>query len=83
MNLQDEIKKLNEKEKKIVAVLSGWSILHLILLLISDGSTRDFWPFDEGPVMKYQYDFSEFTVYGLIPWVVFIIYRILNNPKNN
>jgi len=83
MKLQDEIKKLSEKERKIVAFLSGWTILHLILLVISNGSTEYFWPFDKDPGIKTDYDFSEFSVYGLIPWLIFIIYRFLNNPKNN
>lgn len=83
MKLQDEIKKLNDKERKIVAILAGWTILHLILLVISDGSTEYFWPFDKDPGIKTDYDFSEFAVYGLVPWVIFIIYRFLNSSKNN
>jgi hypothetical protein len=83
MNLRDEIKKLTEKERKIVAILSGWTILHLILYFISDGSKTYFWPFDKDPGIKTDYDFSEFAVYGLIPWVILIIYRFLMNPKNN
>jgi hypothetical protein len=83
MNLRDEIKKLTEKERKIVAILSGWTILHLILNFISDGSKTYFWPFDKDPGIKTNYDFSEFAVYGLIPWVILIIYRFLMNSKNN
>jgi hypothetical protein len=83
MNLQKEIKKLNEKEKMIVAILVGWTILHLILFIISDGSTSYFWPFDEEPNIKFDYDFSEFAVYGLVPWIIFVIYRFLNNTKNS
>ena len=83
MKLQDEIKKLNDKERKIVAILSGWTILQLILLVISDGSTQYFWPFDKDPGIKTDYDFSEFAVYGIVPWVIFIIYRFLKSSKNN
>jgi hypothetical protein len=83
MNLQDEIKKLTEKERKRVAILSGWTILHLILYLISNGSKKNFWPLEETLDIKADYDFSEFVVYGLIPWVILIVYRFLMNSKNN
>jgi len=81
--LQDEIKKLNDNERKIVAILSGWMILHLILLIISDGSTKYFWPFDKNPGINTDYDFSEFSIYGLVPWVIFVLYKFLNNSSKN
>ena len=79
MNLKDEIKKLTNRERIFVAILSGWTILHLILLFTSHGSTNFFWPFDTEPRIDTDYDFSEFAIYGLIPWIVFIIYKFLNN----
>jgi len=82
MNIQDEIKKLSDKERMIVAILAGWTILHLILLLISDGSTQYFWPFDKDPGIKTDYDFSEFCIYGLVPWVVFLIFWFLKKSNN-
>ena len=79
MNIKDEIKKLSDNERLTVAILSGWTILHLILLLISEGNTKYFWPFDEEPILKSDYDFSEFAVYGLVPWAVFLIFLVLKN----
>jgi hypothetical protein len=83
MNIKDEIKKLSDKERLSVAILSGWTILHLILLLISEGSTKYFWPFDEEPRLKSDYDFSEFAVYGLVPWAVFLIFWFLKNTNTD
>ena len=82
MNIKDEIKKLNDKERMVVAILSGWTILHLILLLISHGSTDYFWPFDIKPEIQTDYDFSEFAIYGLVPWVVFLIFMFLKKNSN-
>jgi len=80
MDIKKLINNLTEKERIIVAILFGWTILHLILLSISDGSTKYFWPFDEEPGIKTDYDFSEFAIYGLIPWSIFIIYKFLQKP---
>lgn len=78
MDSRTEIQKLTQKEKMIAAVLIGWTLIHLVLLFISDGSTSYFWPLDEKPEVKVDYDFSEFFVYGVIPWVIFIAYRFMN-----
>ena len=83
MKIQDEIKKLSDKERLIVAILAGWTILHFILLLISDGSTEYFWPFDKDPGIKTDYDFSEFAIYGLVPWAVFIIFWFLKKTDSD
>ncbi len=81
MKIQKIIDNLTSKEKKIVSILFGWTILHLILLLISDGSKDYFWPFDTEPSIKSDYDFSEFLVYGLVPWVMFFINKFLNKKS--
>lgn len=77
MDIQDKIKKLTDKEKMILAILSGWTILHFILLLISHGNTDYFWPFDKDPELQTDYDFSEFAIYGLVPWGIFLIFLYL------
>lgn len=78
MDSKKEIKNLTQKERTIVAILTGWTLLHLVLVFISDGRTRYFWPFDTEPQLRADYDFSEFMVYGIIPWVIFIVYKFLN-----
>jgi hypothetical protein len=82
MDIKRETNNLTSKERIIVAVLTGWTLLHFILLQISDGSKTYFWPFDKDPSLKSDYDFSEFTAYGLIPWVVFLVYKLLNKTTN-
>ena len=59
METQD--KKLNDQERLVVALLAGWTILHVILLSISHGSTSYFWPFDQDPSLRSDYDFSELS----------------------
>lgn len=83
MNIRSEIKKLNDKQKMIVAILVGWTMLHLILLLISHGSNDYFWPFDKDPKIKTDYDISEFSIYGLLPWVVFFVFRFLKHTGDD
>jgi hypothetical protein len=73
--------KLTNKDKIVIAILSGWSLIHLIFLSISDGRTSYFWPFDKDPSVTGDYDFSEFAVYAIIPWIVFGIYKLLNIEK--
>ena len=80
METQD--KKLNDQERLVVALLAGWTILHVILLSISHGSTSYFWPFDQDPSLRSDYDFSEFAVYALIPWLIFLIYQWLKSSDN-
>jgi len=69
---------LSPKERTLISILFGWSLLHLILFMISKGSRDYFWPFDDEPSLKSDYDFTEFAVYGIVPWVIFGVYRVLN-----
>ena len=82
MGNEDEVAGFTEKEKIILSCLIGWSILHTILFLLSDhyeSSSSYFWPFDDEP-LRNSYDFSEFAVYCIIPWVVFGTYKLLQMP---
>jgi hypothetical protein len=81
MDIKKLINNLTEKELIIVAILFGWTIIHLILFMVSDGSTEYFWPFDRDPKIEYDYDFSEFAIYGLVPWIVFVVYKFLIKTK--
>ena len=90
--MRNIINNLNKTEKLLFSILIGWTLLHLVLLFV--GITQNdyfwgpsnspyFWPFDE-PGVGNSYDFTEFTVYAIIPDIVFIVYLYLSkNDKNN
>ncbi len=81
MDIKSENKKLTDRERTFVAILAAWTVLHVILLIISDGDSKYFWPFDEQPEIKSDYDISEFAVYGLVPWFGFFVHRYLKKNK--
>jgi len=72
------MKNLTKKQKLTFSILIGWTITHLILLYLSDGRIKYLWPFDVDANLNADYDFTEFIIYGILPWVVFIIYKSLN-----
>lgn len=75
--MRNYLNNLGKKEKLAVAVLVGWSFIHLIFLLISDGNKRVFWPFDDQPILDADYDITEFLVYVITPILVFATYLFL------
>lgn len=75
------IDNLTRAEKLIVAFLVGWTFIHFVLLLISDGRKESFWPFDEQPILSDDYDITEFIVYVFSPIMIFCTYVYLNKTK--
>ena len=82
MNIKTETQKLTKNERIFISILVGWTSLHIVLVLISDGSKNCFWPFDTEPTLKADYDFSEFFIYAIVPWIIFIVYKFLNKTAN-
>ena len=68
---------LTQKEKIVIAFIVGWTFIHLIFLLISDGNKRVFWPFDDEPILVSDYDKIEFFVYVFTPIIIFSTYLLL------
>ena len=68
---------LTQKEKIVIASIVGWTFIHLIFLLISDGNRRVFWPFDHEPILVSDYDKIEFFVYVFTPIIIFSTYLLL------
>jgi hypothetical protein len=81
MNLKDEINNLTNKEKMLVAVLVGLTIINLIFLITSKGNIKYFWFIDYRSSIYDDYDFTEFIIYGILPWLVFIVYKYLKKNK--
>jgi len=71
------IESLSKKEKMITAIIVGWTFIHFIFLLISDGNKRVFWPFDDEPILVADYDKIEFFIYTLTPILIFATYLSL------
>lgn len=65
--------KLKFNNVKAPALLITWSFLHLFFLVISDGNSKVFWPLDATPRLIKQYDFTEFLVYSILPWIYYLL----------
>ncbi len=81
------LKQENFKNKKALAILLGWFLIHFVLLISTLGdesinSKRVFWPFDNDPTLATDYDFIEFFIYGLIPLITFFIYIFISKENN-
>lgn len=87
------------KNRKLLGGYILWFTLHLVLLLVSISGrgddrryTRLFWPFGHlgredayHDKMIYQYDFTEFLIYIIVPMALYSAYLLLNpkfKPKN-
>jgi hypothetical protein len=74
---------MKSKEKLIIAIIAGWTTLHLMLLLIvgDNNCVRQnnhlFWPFDDG-ILECLYDIKEFLTYVLPAIIIYIVYKLLN-----
>ncbi|MCG9899551.1 MAG: hypothetical protein MH132_06095 [Hydrotalea sp.] len=79
MNFKSILSKLNKKEKIFISLLAGWTFIHFVFLIYAKGSTSFFWPFDEDPILIADYDLTEFSVYGITPWICLYVYKLLNN----
>jgi hypothetical protein len=75
------IESLSKKEKMITAIIVGWTFIHFIFLLISEGNKRVFWPFDNEPMLISDYDKIEFLVYVITPILIFLIYLLLTKSQ--
>ena len=70
---------MKTKKRIIVFILLGWSVVHGILYLNSNGyySRNYFWPFAQESNFYSQYNFDEFFAYALVPWISILFYKLL------
>jgi hypothetical protein len=77
---------MKNKEKVIIALIIGWSTIHIILYQ-SVGNNNCikqhsglFWPIDGG-ALKCTYDITELLTYVLTPIVMYVVYKLLSLVK--
>jgi len=70
--------------KSIIILYLIWFSIHLFFLLISDHNSygERFWPFSSRSDLD-DYDFSEFFLYILLPFIGIVIYGIIGSTNNN
>lgn len=82
------------KESTKVVILSVWSFIHLILMLIGYSTSFNssfrhyFWPLSSEsngipPFASYIYDASEFFVYAGTPWLIWGLMKYVKKSKEN
>ena len=82
------------KESTKVVILSVWSFIHLILMLIGYSTSFNssfrhyFWPLSSelngiSPFASYIYDASEFFVYAGTPWLIWGLMKYVKKSKEN
>lgn len=67
----------------VISILIIWLFIHVICLMLSVDSPHSkdiFYPFTESR-LKYSYDIIEFLIYGISPFVLFIIIKLINNEE--
>lgn len=76
------LKILKEVSNKLVAIYLIWFFINLMFLLLGSkhsSGTRYFFPF-RGDFRNY--DISEFIIYILLPVFIYVIFKLLKNPKS-
>ena len=77
---------MNNKEKIIIALIVGWSTIHVILFqsVGNNDCLRQhngrFWPIDGG-ILKCTYDKTELLTYVLTPIIMYVVYKLLSAIK--
>ncbi|GAB2567816.1 hypothetical protein [Spirosoma areae] len=66
--------------RKVVGAYILWAFVNLILLLMAEGDSSDFWPFDGFKYIR-DYDMSEFAVYVFGPVVYNYARNLMRNPR--
>jgi hypothetical protein len=66
----------------ILGIMILWLFIHFICLMLSNNSAKtEFYPFTDLKLI-YSYDITEFVVYGISPFVLFSIIKLIYNEKN-
>lgn len=73
------------KENGIVlGFLVSWAFINFICLMVAKENAYyakdNLFPFTELK-LKYAYDITEFLIYGISPFVVFLIIKLVQNEK--
>lgn len=80
---------LINKNRKFIAIYLLWFFIHLVFLFLSDKEYSEyFWPFEahgylSGYVgsLNHAYDFSEFLVYAIGPFILVSAYLIISKKN--
>lgn len=74
---------LTKGESIWFSVLIGWLIIHIMFFykFQDNYSTKYFWPFDMFSQFSRDYGFDELQVYGIMPIIIFLIYKLLNKTN--
>lgn len=69
---------MKNKERILVVILFGWSVVQGFLYFKSNGnySHNYFWPFAKEPDFYIQYDFDEFYIYAILPWMSLLFLKL-------
>ena len=85
---------MNKKTRLIIVFLSFWAFIHAFLLLRNVSNfeyaiTEEFYPFagdiENGDYYYFNvetYDYAEFLVYAVLPWMIFFLYRFVKKAKD-
>jgi hypothetical protein len=66
----------------ILGIMILWLFIHFICLMLSNNSSKtEFYPFTDLKLI-YSYDITEIIVYGISPFVLFSIIKLIYNEKN-
>lgn len=89
---------MNGKTKLIIVALSFWTFVHAFLLLKNTsnfkypGVGEVFYPMSHPHGIEiappdyfnsYYYDYSEFLVYAVLPWMIFLLYRFVSKKAKD
>ncbi|MFM1947026.1 MAG: hypothetical protein RL207_1309 [Bacteroidota bacterium] len=68
----------------VLGFLVFWGFINFICLMMAKENAyyakENFFPFSELK-LKYAYDITEFLIYGVSPFVVFLIIKLIQNEK--
>lgn len=72
---------LSNNERILLSILLGWLMMHITFYINCNGDDKYFWPFDRFSRFGNDYGTGELFVFGIIPIIVFLIYKLLNRHK--
>ena len=78
------MKKLIKENGVVLGFLVFWGFINFICLMMAKENAYyakdNLFPFTELK-LKYAYDITEFLIYGVSPFVVFLIIKLMQNEK--